>query len=408
MWPIYIISFTDLIWEKSKAPEPPKKIYCAYWVRTGQCDFLQQGDSSSGYLQAYELLTRPEIGCKYKHEVNPTILNKFGMREIPKWYREKYGASSMKNGYNGNQKSEEKKLSNSASRNNGSADAGTASSRRVEQLHKWRHFAEKESGAAPPTTQGNVSKGPTTAVVGSKDLLTQDLLPSYTALNPAHSSTESVSRPRSATHQSAHAKSSQTTTQGQAKPSAPATPQKGQERPLTQGTTGSLNSSSNAAGSNGTGSIVSPTQHQARRQRSRRSVQTHVPSESPESSDSTHISGTTNNTGHIISNGSPNCKTPGVALPRLNIPSSRIIEKISSPDSSSHKRTRSILTREKSAADADKKAKSNPAKSGTSEKDEDSESAKSSPATPDETKPVAKGLKPGAATDVFGLGIYDN
>lgn len=398
----------ELTGKKSKAQEPPKKIYCAYWVRTGQCDFLQQGESSSRYVfTSLELLTRLRIGCKYKHEVNQTILNKVGMREIPKWYREKYGASSMRTGRHGNQKPEEKRSGNSMSRNNGSADAETVGSRRVEQLNKWRNFGGKESGTAPPTTQGNVSKGPT-AASGSNDLLTQDLLPSYTALNPTHSSTENVlSHPESATQQTAHSRNPQTTTQGQTKLSPANTPQKGQECSLAQGT-GHTTSTSNTAVASGTGGTVSPTQRQARRQRPRRSAQTHLPPETLESSVSPKVSGTTNNTDNVNSNASPNSKTQGGALPRLNIPSSKVVEKISTPSSNSHKRTQSTLTAVQSTADAEKKEKSEPAKGGTSEKGEESESAKSTTATTDETKPIAKGLKPGAATDVFGLGIYDN
>ncbi|OJJ49245.1 hypothetical protein ASPZODRAFT_13969 [Penicilliopsis zonata CBS 506.65] len=57
---------------------PTKKEYCSYWIRHGECDYQQQG-------------------CLYKHEM-PTdlgMLDKLGLRDIPRWYREKFGMSSL-------------------------------------------------------------------------------------------------------------------------------------------------------------------------------------------------------------------------------------------------------------------------------------------------------------------------
>ncbi|RJE23624.1 hypothetical protein PHISCL_04038 [Aspergillus sclerotialis] len=56
----------------------PKKIYCSYWIRHGECDYAQQG-------------------CLYKHEMpkDLSMLEKLGLRDIPKWYREKYGIPSI-------------------------------------------------------------------------------------------------------------------------------------------------------------------------------------------------------------------------------------------------------------------------------------------------------------------------
>ncbi|PYI12270.1 hypothetical protein BO78DRAFT_434599 [Aspergillus sclerotiicarbonarius CBS 121057] len=55
-----------------------KKEYCSYWLRHGECDYQQQGKSAS---------------CLYKHEMprdQPT-LERLGLREIPRWWREKHG-----------------------------------------------------------------------------------------------------------------------------------------------------------------------------------------------------------------------------------------------------------------------------------------------------------------------------
>jgi len=48
-----------------------KKIYCPHWLRTGECDFLQQG-------------------CIYQH-LMPKLetLNKLGFRTYPRWWRDK-------------------------------------------------------------------------------------------------------------------------------------------------------------------------------------------------------------------------------------------------------------------------------------------------------------------------------
>ncbi|OQD91153.1 hypothetical protein PENANT_c001G08256 [Penicillium antarcticum] len=56
----------------------PKKIYCSYWIRHGECDYSQQG-------------------CLYKHDMptQPELLEKLGLRDIPRWFREKHGVESL-------------------------------------------------------------------------------------------------------------------------------------------------------------------------------------------------------------------------------------------------------------------------------------------------------------------------
>ncbi|KAE8394217.1 hypothetical protein BDV23DRAFT_18142 [Aspergillus alliaceus] len=55
-----------------------KKEFCSYWIRHGECDYQQQG-------------------CLYKHEMpnDLSTLEKLGLRDIPRWYREKYGIPSL-------------------------------------------------------------------------------------------------------------------------------------------------------------------------------------------------------------------------------------------------------------------------------------------------------------------------
>ncbi|CAI7567802.1 unnamed protein product [Penicillium glandicola] len=55
-----------------------KKEYCSYWIRHGECDYSQQG-------------------CLYKHEMplDMAMIDKLGLRDIPRWYREKYNVPSL-------------------------------------------------------------------------------------------------------------------------------------------------------------------------------------------------------------------------------------------------------------------------------------------------------------------------
>lgn len=56
---------------------PGVKEYCSYWLRRGECDYAQQG-------------------CLYRHEMplDREVLFKLGMRDIPKWYRERHQLAS--------------------------------------------------------------------------------------------------------------------------------------------------------------------------------------------------------------------------------------------------------------------------------------------------------------------------
>lgn len=53
--------------------EPKKKIYCSHWIRTGECDYEQQG-------------------CKYKHEMpDLATLKTIGFQSVPTWWTSTYG-----------------------------------------------------------------------------------------------------------------------------------------------------------------------------------------------------------------------------------------------------------------------------------------------------------------------------
>lgn len=51
--------------------EQKDKIYCSYWIRSGECDYTQQG-------------------CRYKHEMpDKATLASIGFRTVPRWWQEK-------------------------------------------------------------------------------------------------------------------------------------------------------------------------------------------------------------------------------------------------------------------------------------------------------------------------------
>lgn len=51
--------------------EQKDKIYCSYWIRSGECDYTQQG-------------------CRYKHEMpDKATLVSIGFRTVPRWWQEK-------------------------------------------------------------------------------------------------------------------------------------------------------------------------------------------------------------------------------------------------------------------------------------------------------------------------------
>ncbi|KAJ5779625.1 hypothetical protein N7457_007345 [Penicillium paradoxum] len=62
----------------SKNASLSKKEYCSYWIRHGECDYAQQG-------------------CLYKHEMPLDLasLERLGLRDIPRWFREKHNLPSL-------------------------------------------------------------------------------------------------------------------------------------------------------------------------------------------------------------------------------------------------------------------------------------------------------------------------
>ncbi|KAI6914240.1 hypothetical protein KC318_g9847 [Hortaea werneckii] len=59
-------------------PDQDKKEYCTYWIRTGECDYMQQG-------------------CLYKHEMpDKATLEKIGLgRNLPRWWVEKQNGMKL-------------------------------------------------------------------------------------------------------------------------------------------------------------------------------------------------------------------------------------------------------------------------------------------------------------------------
>jgi hypothetical protein len=74
-----------------------RKEYCSFWLRRGECDYQQQGKCEPVDLSKVDMTNSKSIGCIYRHDVpidRPT-LEKLGLRDIPRWYREKHGLPSL-------------------------------------------------------------------------------------------------------------------------------------------------------------------------------------------------------------------------------------------------------------------------------------------------------------------------
>ncbi|TKA30741.1 hypothetical protein B0A50_02461 [Salinomyces thailandicus] len=61
-------------------PDQDRKEFCTYWIRTGECDYMQQG-------------------CLYKHEMPDRAgLERIGFRTVPRWWLERGGGSARSGG----------------------------------------------------------------------------------------------------------------------------------------------------------------------------------------------------------------------------------------------------------------------------------------------------------------------
>ena len=53
-------------------PDESKKEFCSHWIRTGECDYIQQG-------------------CRFKHQIpDRKTLASIGFRSVPRWWQEKH------------------------------------------------------------------------------------------------------------------------------------------------------------------------------------------------------------------------------------------------------------------------------------------------------------------------------
>jgi hypothetical protein len=65
------IGYNDCLPPPPGVEPDPLKEFCTFWIRTGECDYTQQG-------------------CFYKHEMSDrTRLTELGSREVPRWWKEK-------------------------------------------------------------------------------------------------------------------------------------------------------------------------------------------------------------------------------------------------------------------------------------------------------------------------------
>ncbi|KAK5108330.1 hypothetical protein LTR62_008426 [Meristemomyces frigidus] len=104
-------------------PDAEKKQYCTYWIRTGECDYMQQG-------------------CLYKHEMpDRATLETIGfLRGTPRWFSEKQGLLGRVGGEGKKVLVSAKSLVAAAAaagqKEDGSGDCGESASRGIPWLRK--------------------------------------------------------------------------------------------------------------------------------------------------------------------------------------------------------------------------------------------------------------------------------
>jgi len=119
-------------------PEQEKKVYCTYWIRTGECDYTQQG-------------------CLYKHEMpDLETLKKIGFISEPRWWKEKYAvklgvasSSTIARGPTWMQR-----RMNAIHSDDGESDAGSDPSKEEGILRKLKvSFSQPPSRALPASPE---------------------------------------------------------------------------------------------------------------------------------------------------------------------------------------------------------------------------------------------------------------
>ncbi|KAL1966754.1 hypothetical protein VTN77DRAFT_3951 [Rasamsonia byssochlamydoides] len=160
-----------------------RKVYCSFWIRTGECDYTQQG-------------------CKFKHEMpmdSPTLA-KCGLRDIPQWYREKYGVPSLHS--RGNGQSRPQLGSGQPWRQNTRSQTQSTPTKSIPYLNRMGITAANTEISQDQSMSFNgesinrnfLGQQPN-ATAKKLDLLSFDPLPDYPTLNPVRddSSDDTVS-----------------------------------------------------------------------------------------------------------------------------------------------------------------------------------------------------------------------
>ena len=191
---------------KSALPPPPsgqlpdqdKKQYCTYWIRTGECDYTQQG-------------------CLYKHEMpDRETLERIGFRGVPRWWSERQGrlGGSAAPGEKERREAEERKTSAwlrrlkgaRATRDEGGegsgseevvADDGTSLySGRSSDEEKKQEVAKKDEGAKQSTIlKKRVTRPPTPQPVQERSIAQPALKPTKARAEPAKGTQVTPTKP---------------------------------------------------------------------------------------------------------------------------------------------------------------------------------------------------------------------
>ncbi|KAL9000591.1 MAG: hypothetical protein Q9169_000884 [Polycauliona sp. 2 TL-2023] len=114
---------------------PGKKVYCSHWIRSGDCDFVQQG-------------------CLYKHEMpDDATLRAIGIRALPSWYIAAHPEKAQKRGWGSGSRAGSPSFRSSTWKPSTTALPGPAS--RSFRMPLQAHFPSLQpSGPSHPTKTG--------------------------------------------------------------------------------------------------------------------------------------------------------------------------------------------------------------------------------------------------------------
>jgi hypothetical protein len=314
------------------------------------------------------------------------------LRDIPKWYRDKFGIKSLKPGTTTQKAGENNKAGDRGSQKAGSA-ANQCVRKNMHSTSRWRQFTEAELEATTPTDLRRASKGSSVEIGDpNSNIPSENLLPDCPVLGTANAAQQTLpSNPPPSTKQTDHVADPKMSTSTSLKTNT--APQNGnsEQSSIQISAVQKATPRSSGASTPGSGSAVPLAQRQRRRHRPSRTSQSRLPADTLE-------------------------PTMTGSLPRLQIPPNQILDKIPASAAtaritdtpSAHVNPSASGVKKSSAAlDTDKTENNVRAAKKNSQTETGKETQSGVINSVDKQRTIGTVLQPGAETDIFGLGIYD-